>query len=207
LEEVIAKRKEAERQKRIDTFLDAARKLFLANGYLGTSIRDIARESQLSTGTFYFYFKDKDEIYGIICEEAGQVLIDHLKRAMDEGVDPIEKMRRMAWSYLDFYRNYPEQFELFALRGMPFTNKALSEEVAVKLAAIDFEIYQLLEGVVAEGMKQGLIRQGDSTMIATELAGGILGMLFLDRREHFEFDLAEQLECHLEVAFKGIAPD
>jgi len=207
LKDIIARRKEAERQNRIDTILDAARKLFLSKGYLGTSIRDIARESQLSTGAFYFYFTDKDEIYGIICEEAGQVLIDHLKRVMEEGLDPLEKMRRMAWSYIDFYRNYPEQFELFVLRGMPFTNSGLSPNVAGKLAAVDYEIYQLLESLVSEGMEQGLIKQGDSTIIATELAAGILGLLFFHKREHFEFDLDEQLACHLEVVFKGIAPD
>lgn len=207
MQDIIARRKEAERQNRIDTILDAARKLFLSKGYLGTSIRDIARESHLSTGAFYFYFNDKDEIYGIVCEEAGQVLIDHLKRVMGEGDDLREKIRRMAWSYIDFYRNYPEQFELFVLRGMPFTNSGLSQNVAAKLAAIDYEIYRLLEGVVAEGMERGLIKQGDSTMIATELAAGILGLLFFHKREHFEFDLDEQLACHLETVFKGIAPD
>jgi len=207
LKDIIARRKEAERQNRIDTILDAARKLFLSRGYLGTSIRDIARESQLSTGAFYFYFNDKDEIYGIVCEEAGQVLIDHLERVMDEGDDLMEKMRRLAWSYIDFYRDYPEQFELFVLRGMPFTNSGLSQNVADKLAAIDFEIYRLLEGLVAEGMEQGLIKQGDSTMIATELAAGILGLLFFHKREHFEFDLDKQLACHLEIILKGIAPD
>ena len=207
MKDIIAKRKEAERQKRIDTILDAARKLFLSNGYLGTSIRDIARESQLSTGAFYFYFHDKDEVYGIICEEAGQVLIDHLKRVMEEGLDPLEKMRRMAWSYVDFYRDYPEQFELFVLRGMPFTNSGLSQDVARRLAAADYEIYRLVEGVVAEGMERGLIRQGDTTLLSTELASGILGLLFFHRRRHFEFDLDKLLECHLETVFKGIAPD
>ncbi|MDY6796322.1 MAG: TetR/AcrR family transcriptional regulator [Actinomycetota bacterium] len=207
MKDIIAKRKEAERQIRIDTILNAARKLFLENGYLGTSIRDIARESHLSTGAFYFYFADKDEVYGIICEEAGRVFVDHLKKVMDEGTDLKEKIRRMAWSYIDFYRNYPEQFELFVLRGTPFTNSGLSENIASKLAATDYEIDRLLEGMVAEGMERGLIKKGDSTMIATELAAGILGLLLSHKREHFDFDLDEQLECHLEVIFKGIAPD
>jgi AcrR family transcriptional regulator len=207
MKDIIAKRKEAERQNRIDTILDAARKLFLANGYLGTSIRDIARESQLSTGAFYFYFTDKDEVYGIICEEAGQVIIDHLKKVQEEGADPIEKLRRMAWSYVDFYRDYPEQFELFALRGMPFANAGLSENVGRKLAALDYEIYQLVEDAVAEGIKRGIIRQGDSTMMATELAAGILGLLFFHKRGHFDFDLHELLEDYMENILRGIAPD
>ena len=207
MKDIIAKRKEAERQQRIDTILDAARKLFLSKGYLGTSIRDIARESQLSTGAFYFYFADKDEIYGMICEEAGRVLIDHLGKVHEEGADPIEKLRRMAWSYVDFYRDYPEQFELFALRGMPFTKLGLSEKVMRKLAAMDYEIYQIVEGTVAEGMQRGLIRKGDSTMMATELAAGILGLLFFHKRGHFDFDLRELLEDHMEIIIRGIAAD
>ncbi|MEW6554502.1 MAG: TetR/AcrR family transcriptional regulator [Actinomycetota bacterium] len=207
MQDIIARRKETERQRRIDTILDAARKLFLARGYLGTSIRDIARESQLSTGAFYFYFTDKDEIYGMVCEEAGQAIVDRLRNVQGDGVDAVERLRRMAWSYVDFYRDHPEQFELFALRGMPFASLGLSEKVSARLAAVDHEIYQLVEGAVAEGMQHGLIRAGDSTQIATELAAGFLGLLFFHRRGHFRFDLREFLEDYMGIVIRGIAPD
>jgi hypothetical protein len=44
--------------------MNAAMMVFLKKGYLGTKIRDIALEAQLSPGLIYFYFRGKDEIYG-----------------------------------------------------------------------------------------------------------------------------------------------
>ena len=57
---VTAKRKEGDRQERIQRILKAGGKLFLEKGYLNTTMRDICREAELSTGAVYFYFKGKD---------------------------------------------------------------------------------------------------------------------------------------------------
>ena len=75
LREALTRRQEAERQERRKRILDAGRRAFLNKGYLGTSIRAIAIEAELSPGLIYFYFAGKDEIYGRICEEAFNVAI------------------------------------------------------------------------------------------------------------------------------------
>jgi AcrR family transcriptional regulator len=51
-------RKEAIRR----AILDSARKRFLQNGYLGTTMRDIAADAQCSLGNLYTYFSDKDDL-------------------------------------------------------------------------------------------------------------------------------------------------
>ena len=81
LKEALARRQETERQERRTRILDAGRRVFLKKGYLGTSIRAIAVEAELSPGLIYFYFAGKDEIYGRICEEAFHIAIDLLERA------------------------------------------------------------------------------------------------------------------------------
>lgn len=43
-----------------DTVLHSALELFTHEGYFNTSMRDITRESRVSTGSIYHYFKDKE---------------------------------------------------------------------------------------------------------------------------------------------------
>jgi AcrR family transcriptional regulator len=43
--------------------LDAGREVFAELGYEGTTVRDIIRRTRLASGTFYNYFKSKDEVF------------------------------------------------------------------------------------------------------------------------------------------------
>ncbi len=43
--------------------LDAGRGVFAELGYEGTTVRDIIRRTELASGTFYNYFKSKDEVF------------------------------------------------------------------------------------------------------------------------------------------------
>lgn len=45
-----------------DTVLNSALELFTHKGYFNTSMRDITRESQVSTGSIYHYFRDKEGV-------------------------------------------------------------------------------------------------------------------------------------------------
>jgi len=49
--------------------LDAARQVFAELGYGATTVRDIIRATPLASGTFYNYFKSKEEVYQAIRDE------------------------------------------------------------------------------------------------------------------------------------------
>lgn len=53
------KRKEARRQ----LILDTAAKVFSAKGYHNTTVKDIVDEAAVSVGSFYFYFKSKEDLF------------------------------------------------------------------------------------------------------------------------------------------------
>ena len=45
-----------------DTILAAARSVFAEMGFAAASVRDIIRATPLASGTFYNYFKSKEEV-------------------------------------------------------------------------------------------------------------------------------------------------
>lgn len=50
--------------------LDAGRRVFARIGYEATTVRDIIRETDLAAGTFYNYFKSKEEVFQAIAEDS-----------------------------------------------------------------------------------------------------------------------------------------
>ncbi|NUU62015.1 TetR/AcrR family transcriptional regulator [Paenibacillus agri] len=51
-----------EPEERRNEILDTAEKLFYTKGYAGTTVNDILQEIGIAKGTFYYYFKSKEEV-------------------------------------------------------------------------------------------------------------------------------------------------
>ncbi len=62
----------AERQENAkrQQILDGARKIFLAQGFDGASMGEIARTAGVSKGTLYVYFDNKEQLFETIAQEA-----------------------------------------------------------------------------------------------------------------------------------------
>lgn len=61
--------------------LSAGRKVFSTIGYDAATIRDIVRESGLAQGSFYNYFKTKEEVFETIVDDVITPLVPILKQA------------------------------------------------------------------------------------------------------------------------------
>lgn len=64
--------------------IDAALKEFSDKGYKGASLNNILKEAQISKGTFYYHFKNKEDLYFFLIE----ILIEEKKRFMKDRIKP-----------------------------------------------------------------------------------------------------------------------
>ncbi len=85
----MAQRK-ADRRRR---FLKTSKRLFGEQGYHATTVPMIVNAAGSSTGSFYFYFRNKEDVFVAVLEEADEALASHLNKAIDQRTDPEEKMR------------------------------------------------------------------------------------------------------------------
>ena len=67
-----AGRREERKAENRAKLLAAARKVFAEKGLGAATARDIVRETDLATGTFYNYFRDKEDAFRELLEEAAE---------------------------------------------------------------------------------------------------------------------------------------
>src|ERR1700735_5878668 len=65
----VQERRAREKKELRGEILDAARDLFLREGYENVSMRKIAEKIEYSPTTIYLYFQDKADLLDCICEE------------------------------------------------------------------------------------------------------------------------------------------
>ena len=73
-----------------EAILAAARQVFATLGYEAASVRDIIRRTDLASGTFYNYFRSKEEIARALAADAAQRLRPILRAERDRaaGLEP-----------------------------------------------------------------------------------------------------------------------
>ena len=90
----IAERKEREREGVKDLILNAAREIFLTEGYENTSIRKIASKIEYSPGVIYLHFKDKNDLLLALHDKAFECKMEALFHSTGHIADPLERLHR-----------------------------------------------------------------------------------------------------------------
>lgn len=95
---------EENKQKKRKALLSHAFSLFMKQGISNTTISEIAEHAGVGKGTFYFYFKDKEDlIEKLVAQKAEQLLMNALEvlNAHPETVKVEDKLVMLADSLLD----------------------------------------------------------------------------------------------------------
>jgi len=119
----IKERQERGREAVGRAILDAARELFVAEGFHNVSIRKIAERIEYSPAAIYGYFPSKDDIFFALAEEGFRLLgtpacVGHA--AQPTHAPPLERVRSVFWRLYEFSRDQPQYFALmFVDRSVP----------------------------------------------------------------------------------------
>jgi len=119
----IKERQERDREAVSRAILDAARDLFVTEGYRNVSIRKIAEKIEYSPAAIYGYFPSKDDIFYALAEEGFLLLHGADTVTLDAqlaGLEPLDRLKAIFWRLYEFSRQQPQYFELmFIDRAVP----------------------------------------------------------------------------------------
>ena len=119
----VKERHEREREATARGILDAARELFVAQGYQNVSIRKIAEKIEYSPAAIYSYFPSKDDIFLALAEEGFTLLFaaaDECACRTDATAPPLDCIRAAFLNIYTFSKAHPEYHALMFLdRSVP----------------------------------------------------------------------------------------
>jgi TetR/AcrR family transcriptional regulator len=103
-------RKEREKEERKRIIIQAAEKIFLKKGLEGATMEEIADLAELSKGTLYLYFRNKEELFFSVNMRGLQLLAEILEKEIDESVSAADNALALGKAYIKFSKDYPDYF-------------------------------------------------------------------------------------------------
>jgi AcrR family transcriptional regulator len=93
--------------------LAAARRVFAQKGFAAATARDVVRETDLASGTFYNYFDSKDDAFRAVLEDFGVAARAAAReQRLQPGRTVEERMYNAYMAYFQLVVEDPEMFEI-----------------------------------------------------------------------------------------------
>ena len=137
--------------------------MFAEIGYGAAGVRDIVRRTDLASGTFYNYFKDKAEIFEAVVREMSVELMRRHRGGRAKARTAEEFFRGHISTYITFVVNDPEILAFGRNNVTPI--RALIEKPDLQTMA-----RQLLDDVTA-AIERGVLPNVDPHYLAATLSG------------------------------------
>ncbi|SFH90431.1 DNA-binding transcriptional regulator, AcrR family [Tindallia magadiensis] len=173
---------------------------FLKKGVHGTHLVDIANACKMGRTTIYQYFRNKDQILEYTIQNLFQDLrVDIRETVLDDKDNPYEKIRKLIPAIVKLYLKNQKMIVLVDLwlilirENNPMVRQ-LNEHME--------ETRNIFQGMLEEGIKEGVIRPMNAESMAFTLYATIESFL-LHMAIHQEQEVSEHIES-LDMLLEGL---
>ncbi|MBT3311872.1 MAG: TetR/AcrR family transcriptional regulator [Desulfobacterales bacterium] len=133
--------------------LEAAVKVFAANGFYNSTISQIAKEAGVADGTIYLYFKSKDDIMANFFSYKTKQVFDRFREVVELADDAVEKLRNLV-------RRHLEEFQADRNMAVVFHNEARQfHQGDVQISDITQMYLDILGEIIEKGQEEGQMRR------------------------------------------------
>lgn len=163
---------------RREEILNAARELFLKNGYSLTTVEQIARHAGYSKRSVYLDFHKKDDLFITVCNEGLSMVSDQLLQISTE-IGFEDYITRYLETVAVFSHQHAEHFRMLTADVTPEIIANCSPEVRNQAMEIESAGIRLLAEAVERAMQGGLVPAGDAWEVAEIFIGSVVGIIML----------------------------
>jgi AcrR family transcriptional regulator len=193
--------------------IDAAEIEFFDKVYDDVLMEDIAKNADLSKGTLYTYFKNKQSLYFAVVNRGMILLRDTFKNASEKKNTGLEKITAIVHSFHEYNQGYSKYYRLNrSSRDPRFANMLENKEIdsANEYISLVMDLFNLLKNSVILGLKDGTLRQDlDPIQTVMFLGSAIESAVYISPENQILLDQTkitkEQYVNHsIDVLLKGI---
>jgi TetR/AcrR family transcriptional regulator len=139
--------------------LQAAAKEFSELGIAGARTDAIAREARVNKALLYYYFKDKETLYGAVLDDAFSGMKARVFQVLDSDLPPREKIMAYVGAYFDFIASnqiYPKLMQREMMRAREGRSEHIDRLVKTYFQPIYQRVGELLNKGITEGEFRGV---------------------------------------------------
>jgi AcrR family transcriptional regulator len=199
----IQERKEREKERRRQQIMVAAKRVFSDRGFNKATMEDIAQEAELSPGTLYLYFKNKEELYASLSLRILQYLlirVEHVNEEKDSG--PEDKLKSLVDAMYDVYEFDPLIIiNMFHLQSSE-TLKNLSPQLMSEIKELSRKSLGSIAQIFQEGVDQGIFVDRHPLALADTFWSLFSGVVLWLTSKRIINEKKDYLKQTLDVAFE-----
>jgi len=170
------------------SILEAAEKVFIANGFLGTRMADIAAAAGLAIGTLYNYFASKEAIFSEMLTQASEEFFHELESARATLASPLARTRAHLVHTVRFIHERQSLYGVFCELGDP---RKLPDELRERQEAFHSRYLEVLSteleaAATAEELRDDLEPATLAFILASALEGVLQGVMWSGRDDAVE---------------------
>jgi AcrR family transcriptional regulator len=185
--------------------LDAARKVFEADGLDGASLRAIAAAAGYTPAALYFHFESKEAIYAEVLRASLANLGQAVARAISSTKAPADRIRAAAMAFFRYYAENPRDLDLgfYLFRGGMKPHGLGKQRDEVLNAALEAALHPISEAAQALGAR---LEEAQLLMVDTFAhAAGLLLLAHTGRIRMFGASAPNLMERFVERAIVALA--
>lgn len=153
---------EAEVSKKVE-LINISRELFFTKGYSKTSIQNIIDKAEIAKGTFYHYFKSKEELLNQLTNIDVSALYNQVNKVLEMNISAIEKLNTIFQSGSSWKSENIEMMKMLTKIFMSDSNLLLRHSM------LENQIIQLspvYRSIIEQGVREGDFSVNDSEYVA-----------------------------------------
>jgi len=184
----------------------AAKRVFSLKGFNKATMEDIANEAELSPGTLYLYFKNKDELCVSLSLRILQYLNIKLKHVGSEkDLEPERKIEALKEAMYDVYEFDPLiLINMFHLQSNEIL-KNLSPQLVSNIKELSASSIKAMADIFEEGIKKNVFIDKNPLALAETLWALFSGIILLEESKRLIDGNKDYLKLTLESAFEIFA--
>lgn len=190
-----------EKRRRI---LAAAAVLFAERDFHEVKVDEIAEQADLSKGTIYLYFKNKEDLFYSIIQDRTDELMARLNEAAAADASFDDSLRKLVMVYLEFFDRHKHFFKI-----MQSEKSRIDIESHNKMHRAAHEAFWTFSKIIAELIAKGKAEKRLRTIdtdIAAKTLRGIINSFSFDRAFAGDATSLEDLaDAVVDVFMNGVA--
>ena len=196
----IQERKEREKERRRQQIMVAAKRVFTEKGFNKATMEDIAQEAELSPGTLYLYFKNKDDILVQFFSFRTKQVFESFREAVDGAETSTDKLRHLVRRHLTEFQRDKDGAVVYQVET--HQNSRLAEAQIREMS----KMYRdLISEIIEQGQQEGAIRKDLYVgLVKRFIIGAVDEVINTWLHAEEEYDLVSMADPLVELFIKGI---